>query len=152
MSESLRRSTAAAAYRSVQAAQIVASTQRAQETGRAYGSLSVAARDAHDMSDQAQALAEELTGAARADRSRADADTLAYHAGGRAFLLERYFGNLGAALGHSALEIVDDRLGRAEAPLIDLRAAAGAASDASSDAGSSPQTDSQFTAPSYVGR
>jgi regulator of protease activity HflC (stomatin/prohibitin superfamily) len=139
---------AAAAYRSVQAAQIVASTQRAQETGRAYGSLSVAARDAHDMGDQAQALAEELVDGAKGDRSRADADTLAYRAGGRAFLLERYFGNLGAALGHSAVEIVDDRLGRAEAPLIDLRAAGGT----SPDAGASSQADSQWSAPSYVGR
>jgi regulator of protease activity HflC (stomatin/prohibitin superfamily) len=136
---------AAAAYRSVQAAQIVASTQRAQETGRAYGSLSVAARDAHDMSDQAQASAAELTGAAQADRSRADADTLAYRDGGRAFLLERYFGNLGAALGHAALEIVDDRLGRTDAPLIDLRPPGNAASPSS-------QEGSQWTAPSYVGR
>jgi regulator of protease activity HflC (stomatin/prohibitin superfamily) len=136
---------AAAAYRSVQAAQIVASTQRAQETGRAYGSLSVAARDAHDMADQAQASAAELTGSAQADRSRADADTLAYRDGGRAFLLERYFGNLGAALAHAALEIVDNRLGQTDAPLIDLRPPGNAASPSS-------QTDSQWTAPSYVGR
>jgi regulator of protease activity HflC (stomatin/prohibitin superfamily) len=136
---------AAAAYRSVQAAQIVASTQRAQETGRAYGSLSVAARDAHDMSDQAQASAVELTGSAQADRSRADADTLAYRDGGRAFLLERYFFNLGAALGHAVLEIVDDRLGHTDAPLIDLRPLGNAASPSS-------QEGSQWTAPSYVGR
>ena len=46
---------AAQAYRSVQAAQIIASTQRAEEPGRAYGSLSAAGRDAHDLRDQAQA-------------------------------------------------------------------------------------------------
>jgi regulator of protease activity HflC (stomatin/prohibitin superfamily) len=138
---------AAAAYRSVQAAQIVASTQRAQETGRAYGSLSVAARDAHDMNDQAEALAAELTGSAGADSSRADADTLAYRDGGRAFLLERYFSNLAAALNRAALEIVDNRLGRTDAPMIDLRAAG-----EPSNTTPSPQTDSQWAAPNYVGR
>ena len=112
---------AAQAYRGVQTAQILASTQRAQETGRAYGSLSVAARDAHDLRDQAQAMAAELVGAARSDRSRADADTLAYRDGGHAFLLERYFGNLRAALAAAPLEIIDNRLDRTAAPMIDLR-------------------------------
>ena len=74
-----------------------------------------------------------------------DADTLAYRDGGRAFLLERYFGNLGAALAHAALEIVDNRLGQTDAPLIDLRPPGNAASPSS-------QTDSQWTAPTYVGR
>ncbi|HEY4174848.1 MAG TPA: SPFH domain-containing protein [Rhodopila sp.] len=127
--ESIRPpSGAAVAYRGVQAAQIIASTRSAEETGRAFGSLSVAARDAHNLNDQAQALAAELVGAARSDRWQADADTLAYRDGGRAFLLERYFGNLRGAFGHDAgLEIIDSRLDRSEAPMIDLRPPASAA-------------------------
>ena len=130
-------SGAAMAYRGVQAAQIVASTRSAEETGRAFGSLSVAARDAHNLNDQAQALAAELVGAARSDRWQADADTLAYRDGGRAFLLERYFANLRGALGHDAgLEIIDNRLDRSEAPMVDLRPPAAAAeSNAMPDAG-----------------
>ncbi|HET6307042.1 MAG TPA: SPFH domain-containing protein, partial [Rhodopila sp.] len=114
-------SGAAVAYRSVQAAQIAASTQRAQETGRAYGSRGAAARDAHDLADQAQALAAEIVGAARADRAQADADTLAWRDGGRAFLLERYFANLRTALASAPLEVIDNRLDRADAAMIDLR-------------------------------
>jgi regulator of protease activity HflC (stomatin/prohibitin superfamily) len=112
---------AAAAYRSVQAAQIMASTRRAEETGRAHSTLSVAARDAHDARDQAQATAAELVGTAQADRWQSDADVMAYRDGGRAFLLERYFSNLRDALGRSALEIVDHRLARPNLPVIDLR-------------------------------
>ncbi|WP_158927300.1 SPFH domain-containing protein, partial [Acidisphaera sp. S103] len=130
-------SGAAMAYRGVQAAQIIASTRSAEETGRAFGSLSVAARDAHNLNDDAQALAAELVGSARSDRWQADADTLAYRDGGHAFLLERYFANLRGALGHDAgLEIIDNRLDRSEAPMIDLRPPATAAeSNAMPDAG-----------------
>jgi regulator of protease activity HflC (stomatin/prohibitin superfamily) len=136
---------AAAAYRSVQAAQIVASTRRAEETGRAYGSTSVAARDAHNLGDQAQASAAELVGAARSERWQTDADTLAYRDGGRAFLLERYFGNLRGALGHAALEIIDHRLDHASAPMIDLRPPAAAATESN---GAPPsQENGQWAAP-----
>jgi len=114
---------AASAYRSVQAAQIIASTREAEETGRAHGTLSVAARDAHDAKDQADGLAADLVGAAQVDRAQADADALAYKSGGRAFLLERYFSNLRQALPKSALEIVDHRLQHQGAPMVDLRGA-----------------------------
>jgi regulator of protease activity HflC (stomatin/prohibitin superfamily) len=147
---------AAEAYRSVQAAQILASTQRAEETGRAYGSLSVAARDAHDVGDQAQALAAELIGAARSDRSQADADTLAYRDGGHAFLLERYFSNLRAALGAAPLEIIDNRLDRTAASIIDLRppGAPAAASTPGEDSNAMPlpQQNGLWMAPSAGGR
>jgi regulator of protease activity HflC (stomatin/prohibitin superfamily) len=114
---------AAAAYRNVQAAQIIASTREAEETGRAHETHSVAARDAHDATDQADGLAAELVGAAQVDRAQADADALAYKSGGRAFLLERYFSNLRQALPKSALEIVDHRLQQQGTPMIDLRGA-----------------------------
>jgi regulator of protease activity HflC (stomatin/prohibitin superfamily) len=144
---------AAAAYRSVQAAQITASTQRAEETGRAYSTRSMAARDAHELGDQAQALAAELVGSAWSDRWRADADTLAYRDGGHAFLLERYFSNLRTALRPAALEIVDNRLGQAGAPMIDLRSpTAPAASDAEANGMSPSQPNGLWMEPPAGGR
>jgi regulator of protease activity HflC (stomatin/prohibitin superfamily) len=112
---------AAPAYRSVQAAQITASTRQANETARASGTLGAAARDARDTGDSALATAAELTGAAQAERWQSDADALAYQSGGQAFLQERYFASLRTALGHAGLEIVDHRLGTRQVPLIDLR-------------------------------
>ena len=114
---------AAQAYRSVQAAQITASTRIAEERGMAQGTLSMAARDAHDAEDNGQATAAEVVSAARADRTRSDADALAYKAGGEAFLLERYLGILRQVLAKSPLEIVDHRLQRQDASMFDLRSA-----------------------------
>jgi regulator of protease activity HflC (stomatin/prohibitin superfamily) len=129
-------SGAAAAYRGVQTEQIVASMQYSQEKGRAQGTLSVAAAQGHDMRDNAEATAAELVSAAAVERWQSTADTAAYQASGRAFLVERYFGDLRAALGKAALEIVDDRLGYPNAPLFDLRPPAAAISNA-------PPADSQ---------
>lgn len=114
---------AAVAYRRVQAAQIIASTKRAEEVGRAHTTLSVAKRDAHDVRDQAQAVAAELTGAAEATRAQEDADLRASRAGGRSFVLERYLASLRTALPHAGLEIIDHRLPASEQPVIDFRGA-----------------------------
>ena len=118
---------AAAAYRSVQAAEIAASTRKAEETGRAQGTLSVAARDAHELRNDARARAAELIGRAQSERWQEDADALAYRDGGQAFLLERYFAALTNALARPGLEIVDHRLGPGNQPIIDLRDPAAAA-------------------------
>ncbi len=114
---------AAQAYRSVQAAQITATTREAEETGRATGTINVAQRDAHDARDQADALAAELISAAQVDRIQAEADAQAFRNGGRAFLLERYFNNLRMALPYAQLEVVDNRLQHQSTPMIDLRGA-----------------------------
>jgi regulator of protease activity HflC (stomatin/prohibitin superfamily) len=114
-------SGAATAYRGVQTEQILASTRYSEEMGQAQSTLSVAAAQAHDMRDQAQASAAELISSALVERSQSDADTLAYRNSGRAFLIERYFDNLRQALGRAALEVVDSRLGGPNAPLLDLR-------------------------------
>jgi regulator of protease activity HflC (stomatin/prohibitin superfamily) len=114
-------SGAAAAYRGVQTEQIVASMQYSQEKGRAQSTLSVAAAQAHDMRDSAQATAAELVSSASVERWQSSADTLAYRNSGRAFLVERYFGNLRVALSKAALEIIDSRLGYPNAPMLDLR-------------------------------
>jgi regulator of protease activity HflC (stomatin/prohibitin superfamily) len=120
-------SGAAAAYRGVQTEQIVASMQYSQEKGRAQSTLSVAAAQGHDMRDNAQATAAELVSSASVERWQSNADTLAYRDSGRAFLVERYFGNLRVALSKAALEIIDSRLGYPNAPMLDLRPPAGAA-------------------------
>jgi regulator of protease activity HflC (stomatin/prohibitin superfamily) len=117
-------SGAAVAYRGVQTQQILASMRYSEEMGQAQGTLSVAAAQAHDLCDQAQAAAGELISSALVERSQSDADTLAYRDSGRAFLIERYFDNLRLALGKAAVEIVDSRLGAPNAPLLDLRPAA----------------------------
>jgi regulator of protease activity HflC (stomatin/prohibitin superfamily) len=114
-------SGAATAYRGVQTEQILASMRYSEEMGQAESTLSVAAAQAHDMHDQAQAAAAELISSALVERSQSTADTIAYRDSGRAFLIERYFDNLRGALGKAALEIVDSRLGAPNAPLLDLR-------------------------------
>ncbi|HEX3984791.1 MAG TPA: SPFH domain-containing protein [Acidisoma sp.] len=117
---------AAAAYRSVQTSQIVASMQYSQEQGRAQTTLSVAQSDAHRMHDQAQAAAAERIESAREEQLRSAADILAYREGGRAFLLERYFHNLRTALAAGSADIVDSRLGQGQGAIFDLRPASAA--------------------------
>ncbi|MCB8883218.1 hypothetical protein ACELLULO517_23415 [Acidisoma cellulosilytica] len=116
---------AAIAYRGVQTAQIIASMQYSQEQGRAHTTLSAAQSTAHNMRVLAQASAAERIDSARGEQSRADADILAHHEGGRAFLLERYFHNLQTALAQGEVEIVDHRLDQSQSAIVDLRPAAG---------------------------
>ena len=59
---------------------------------------------------------------AQAEAVRFDADRTASAQGGKAFLLERYLGNLASALATAPLTIIDNRLDAATAPIIDLRA------------------------------
>jgi regulator of protease activity HflC (stomatin/prohibitin superfamily) len=122
---------AAAAYRGVQTEQIVASMRYSQELGRAQGTLSVAAAEAHDTRDNAEAAAAELISAASVESWQSSADTLAFRQSGSAFLVERYFANLRTALSKADLEIMDSRLGASGPPILDLRPPAGAAPAAS---------------------
>jgi regulator of protease activity HflC (stomatin/prohibitin superfamily) len=112
---------AATAYRGVQTEQIVASMRYSQEMGRAQGTLSVAAAEAHDTRDNAEAAAAELVSSASVESWQSSADTLAFRQSGSAFLVERYFANLRSSLSKAALEIMDSRLGAAGAPILDLR-------------------------------
>ncbi|WP_419758761.1 SPFH domain-containing protein [Acidisoma sp.] len=114
-------SGAATAYRGVQTEQIIASMRYSEEMGRAQGTLSVAAADAHNMRDSAAAAAAELVSSATVERWQSSADTLAFRHSGNAFLIERYFANLGSALSKAAVEIMDSRLGAATTPILDLR-------------------------------
>jgi regulator of protease activity HflC (stomatin/prohibitin superfamily) len=112
---------AAAAYHAVQAAAIAARTSVATEQGQASGAANRARQEAHGLTVGAQAAADERVLGARADAVRFAADHGAYAAGGRAFLLERYFADISAALAGASVTIVDDRLDAASAPVIDLR-------------------------------
>ena len=114
-------SGAATAYRGVQTEQIIASMRYSEEMGRAQGTLSVAAAQAHEMRDMAAATAAELVSSAAVERWQSSADTLAFRRSGNAFLIERYFANLGSALNKAALEIMDSRLSASTAPILDLR-------------------------------
>ncbi len=112
---------AAAAYRGVQTEQIIASLRYSQEMGRAQSTLSVAAAEAHDTRDNAEAAAAELISSASVESWQSGADTLAFRRWGSAFLVERYFANLRSALSKASLEIMDSRIGATSAPILDLR-------------------------------
>ncbi len=118
---------AAAAYHAVQAAEIIANTAIATETGRAKGTASLAREQSWDILDKSRAAAAETVAAARGDELRFTGDVAANGAGGRAFLLERYFQAVTAALVRAPLTIMDDRLAPSMAPVIDLRPFAAAA-------------------------
>ena len=70
---------------------------------------------------QAGAAAAEATGEAAANLARFAADRGAARAGGEAFLLERYFAALAAALPKAPLTVVDSRIPAPDAPILDLR-------------------------------
>ncbi len=112
---------AAEAYHNVQAAEIIARTAVATERGRAQASAAAARQTSTDLTSGARGLAAETTGQAETALRVFTADQDAARAGGPAFLLERYFANLSAALAKSPLMIVDHRLRGADAPVIDLR-------------------------------
>jgi regulator of protease activity HflC (stomatin/prohibitin superfamily) len=115
---------AAAAYHAVQAAQINATASIFDEQARAELTAGNAVQQAYQMTTTADAKAAETLRVADAAAYRFDADRRAYLAGGKAYLTERYYGNLGAALSRVPLTILDYRLNSAEGPILDLRAPA----------------------------
>ena len=118
---------AATAYHAVQAAEIIANTGIATETGRAKGTASLARELSWDALDKSRAAAAETVSAADGDGRRFAGDQAAQAAGGQAFLLERYFQDLSAGLSRSPLTILDHRVAPGTAPVIDLRPFADAA-------------------------
>jgi regulator of protease activity HflC (stomatin/prohibitin superfamily) len=101
---------AAAAYHAVQAAEINATASIFDEQGRAELTAGNAQQEAYQMTTAADAKAAEIQQAAAAAAYRFDADRRAFAAGGKAFLLERFFGNLDAALSKIPVTIIDHRL------------------------------------------
>ena len=114
---------AADAFHNVQAAGIVATTAIATERGRAQAAAAMARQTATEGGNAARSNAAETVGQAEVTLRAFTADQEAAAAGGQAFLMERYFGNLSTALARSPLVILDHRLGGANAPVVDLRPA-----------------------------
>ena len=117
---------AADAYHYVRAAEIAARASIASERGNAIVIRSQSSQYANAQVAAARATAAETVGAARTALIRFTADRDAARAGGRAFLLERYFTDLSGALGRSPMMIIDHRLNWPEAPVLDLRPLAAA--------------------------
>ena len=117
---------AAEAYHNVQAAEIVARTAVATERGRAKAGAAMARQTAADGTNAARSVAAETVSQAEVLLQAFTADQSAAAAGGRAFLMERYFANLSVALARSPLVILDHRLTGANAPVVDLRPAGAA--------------------------
>lgn len=115
---------AAAAYHAVQAAEVNANASISNERGRAKRAAGIAQQEAHQLLAAANARAAEITRAAEADAYRFDADRRAYAEGRQSFLLERRLSALEAALAHTRLTLVDDRLSPDQRPIVDLRSAA----------------------------
>jgi regulator of protease activity HflC (stomatin/prohibitin superfamily) len=119
---------AADAYHNVRAAEISANASIAVERGAAATIDAQSRQSAFAQTANAQAGAVERMAAAQVGLIRFQADQGAAQAGGRSFMLERYFTDLVAALGRAPKTIIDHRLNWPEAPVLDLRplAAAGA--------------------------
>jgi regulator of protease activity HflC (stomatin/prohibitin superfamily) len=120
---------AAAAYHSVQAAQISAQAIVAQERGTAAVTVNDAQTEAERLEGGALASAREHIAEAEVGRLGFDADREGYSAAGTAFISERYFNQLAAGLSKANLVIIDHRIsGATQSPTIDLRAFAPARS------------------------
>jgi len=113
---------AAAAYHAVQAAEINASASIFDEQAKAELTAGNAQQEAHQMTSAADAKAAEIRRVADSAAYRFDADRHAYTTGGKAFLLERFYGNLDAALSKVPVTIIDHRLNTADGTILDLRA------------------------------
>jgi regulator of protease activity HflC (stomatin/prohibitin superfamily) len=118
---------AADAYHNVRAAEIASRAAVAVERGAAETIRAQSMQYAFLQSANAQAGAAEAVATARTSALRFAADQDAAKAGGRSFLLERYFASLSASLARAPKTIIDHRLNWPEAPVLDLRPLASAA-------------------------
>jgi regulator of protease activity HflC (stomatin/prohibitin superfamily) len=112
---------AADAYHNVRAAEIAAQTSIAVERGAAATVHAQSLQYAFDQTANATADAAETVATAKTAHLRFTADQEAASAGGRSFLLERYFAALTAALGKAPKTIIDHRLSAPDATVLDLR-------------------------------
>jgi regulator of protease activity HflC (stomatin/prohibitin superfamily) len=113
---------AAAAYHSVQAAQISSQAIVAEERGTAAVTVNEARQEASAATDSASAAAREHTVGAEVAKLAFDAEQESFRDAGQAFVRERYFSQLAEGLGKANLVIIDHRIGSAGgAPTIDLR-------------------------------
>ncbi len=112
---------AAEAYHAVQAAEINANARVAAERGRAAATLAVGAERAIGEIADAEGLSAELVGQAKGDAALFAADRDGAALAPEAFVRERYYDRLVAALARVPMTIVDSRIAPADAPVLDLR-------------------------------
>ena len=112
---------AAAAYHSVQAAEIFANVEIALQRARAIHAAKTAEQAAMEERNRAIAGATELRDRANSESVLFDADREAGQRDNQAFLLERRFERLVSGLAKSELIVIDHRLNGKNAPTIDLR-------------------------------
>jgi regulator of protease activity HflC (stomatin/prohibitin superfamily) len=112
---------AAAAYHSVQAAEIFAHVEIALQRASAIHAAKTAEQAATEERNTAIAVATELRDRANGESVLFDADREAWQRDNQAFLLERRFERLVSGLAKSELIVIDHRLNGKNAPTIDLR-------------------------------
>ena len=112
---------AAEAFHAVQAAEINANARVVAERGRAAATIAVSAERAIGEIADAEALSSELKGQADGDATLFAADRDGAALAPQAFVRERYYDRLIAALARVPMTIVDSRIAPADAPVLDLR-------------------------------
>lgn len=112
---------AATAYQGVQAAAIRSVVQIAEAKAEAVQIINSAQGDATTLRNAAEAAAAERLDLAKTELALFDGDRQAYSTGGKAFLFERRLQHFDKALANVPFTLVDHRIDRNDAPLLDLR-------------------------------
>ena len=117
---------AATAYQGVQTAAIRSVVQIAEAKAEAVQNINSAQGNAIMLRNEAQAAAAERLDLAKTELALFDGDRQAYGTGGKAFLFERRLQHFDKALAGVPFTLVDHRIERADAPVLDLRPSSGA--------------------------
>jgi regulator of protease activity HflC (stomatin/prohibitin superfamily) len=117
---------AATAYQGVQTAAIRSVVQIAEAKADAVQNINSAQGNAIMLRNEAQADAAERLDLAKTELALFDGDRQAYSTGGKAFLFERRLQHFDKALAGVPFTLVDHRIERADAPVLDLRPSSGA--------------------------
>lgn len=118
---------AAPAYQGVQTAAIRSVVQIAEAKAEAVQSINSAQDEATLLRNNAQAAAAERVDLAKSELALFDGDRQAYSTGGNSFLFERRLQHFDKALAGVPFTLVDHRIERADAPVLDLRPSSSAA-------------------------
>jgi regulator of protease activity HflC (stomatin/prohibitin superfamily) len=118
---------AATAYQDVQTAAIRSVVQIAAARAEAVQTINSAQGNATLLRNEAQAAAAERLDLAKTELALFDGDRQAYSTGGKAFLFERRLQHFDKALAGVPFTLVDHRIERADAPVLDLRPSSSAA-------------------------
>jgi regulator of protease activity HflC (stomatin/prohibitin superfamily) len=112
---------AATSYQDVQTAAIRSVVQIAEAKAEAVQNINSAQGNATLLRNEAQAAAAERLDLAKTELALFDGDRQAYSTGGKAFLFERRLQHFDKALSGVPFTLVDHRIERTDAPVLDLR-------------------------------